>query len=203
MTSRPMPVHSSGMEAVVEMTTVTKQKMNARGLVFSQEQVNFIDDWQRIHLFFHFSFLNIIFSCPQLDKITRPMLAVNWATIWKQTKWSGLFDLCPYSIHSAILLSWYDAFCQMCSENTRNLPVFLTPFCLCFHLGHALTFLFKQCLRKSMNNRMKSWQNADILFLHPTEYTTDLFTYFITESKLYCTQRFRGNFIWMVWLCWI
>ena len=43
MTSRPMPVHSFGMEAVVEMTTVMKQKMSARRLVFYSEQVMFVD----------------------------------------------------------------------------------------------------------------------------------------------------------------
>lgn len=40
-TSRPMPVHSFGMEAVMEMTTVTKQRMNARRLAFYSEQVTF------------------------------------------------------------------------------------------------------------------------------------------------------------------
>lgn len=43
MTSRPTPVHSFGMEAVVEMTTDTKQKMNARRLAFYSEQVTFVD----------------------------------------------------------------------------------------------------------------------------------------------------------------
>lgn len=42
MTSRPMPVHNFGMEAVVEMITVTKQKMNARRIVFYSEQVPFV-----------------------------------------------------------------------------------------------------------------------------------------------------------------
>lgn len=42
MTSRPMPVHSFGMEAAVEMTTAMKQKMNARRLVFNSE-VSFVD----------------------------------------------------------------------------------------------------------------------------------------------------------------
>lgn len=43
MTSRPMLVHSSGTEAVVEMATVTKQKMNARRLAFCSEQVKSVD----------------------------------------------------------------------------------------------------------------------------------------------------------------
>lgn len=43
MISRPMPVHSFGMEAAVEMTTVTKQRMNARRLAFNSEEVTFVD----------------------------------------------------------------------------------------------------------------------------------------------------------------
>lgn len=38
-----MLVHSSGTEAVVEMATVTKQKMNARRLAFCSEEVKSVD----------------------------------------------------------------------------------------------------------------------------------------------------------------
>lgn len=73
MTSRPTPVPSFGMEAVVEMTTDTEQKMNARRLVFYSEQVTFLDFQQKMctfSLYFHF-FINIILFCPQQDKRKR------------------------------------------------------------------------------------------------------------------------------------
>lgn len=38
-----MLVHSSGTEAVMEMATVTKLKMNARRLAFCSEQVKSVD----------------------------------------------------------------------------------------------------------------------------------------------------------------
>lgn len=48
MTSRPIPVHSFGTEAVVEMTTVMKQRMNARRPVLYTEQVTLVDFQQQI-----------------------------------------------------------------------------------------------------------------------------------------------------------
>lgn len=69
MTSRLIPVHSSGTEAVLEMTTVSKQKKNARRLALYPEQVTFFffliltTNGDTVFLY---SFLNVI--CLQQDK---------------------------------------------------------------------------------------------------------------------------------------
>ena len=72
MTSRLIPVHSSGTEAVLEMTTVSKQKKNARRLALYPEQVTFFffliltTNGDTVFLY---SFLNVI--CLQQDKRRR------------------------------------------------------------------------------------------------------------------------------------
>lgn len=83
MTNRPMPVHSFGMEAVVEMTTVMKQKRNARGLVFNSEQVIFVYFLygKYIHFSVIYCFLVIILSCPQLDKRRKSLKMMNFSAL--------------------------------------------------------------------------------------------------------------------------
>lgn len=82
MTSRPIPVHSFGTEAVVEMTTVIKQRMNARRLVLYTEQVTLVDFQQQIcTLFYFYFFLNIILFCPQQDKRRRNHQKVDFPTL--------------------------------------------------------------------------------------------------------------------------
>lgn len=75
-------MHSFGTEAVVEMTTVMKQRMNARRPVLP-EQVTLVDFQQQICtiLLFFLSFLNIILFCPQQVKRRRNHQKVDFPTL--------------------------------------------------------------------------------------------------------------------------